>query len=652
MFTRKEIEEIAQALEARGKKDSQFPLAIELNGSEEVAILQDKLNKRTSLNDIFTFYKDYIVPPILSAIEVVENAIEDLGKEIESELSALQTTVVSKIDSSESNITSTINEYITDSQNDIESIVREYGQKILDKFGNTSFEQIESNLLAAVDNSTKSIIDDIAATYLQIKGDIDNLNTSISGNIEAVKADIETAISNLETSVKGYIDALEASLKSWLETEFNSVLTAIEGAVDSLNTSIGSHIDESQQAIEDAIAELKSSMDSQFTALSESLQTVYNNILIRLNTVEENIKTSISDASKTINDNIDNSTKSLGESIVDVQNAIPDILSAYNEENKQMINQANAEIISMLQMQDAFWKAWKDRLCTLYVYTQAKGAVITLNNKEISNITAPAGYLVNIRITAPGYNTFNEVVNLWRDQSLAIVLEPTVVSEDHTIQVVTNPSDATVTMNDVVGNTQVFTTGERVHIKVEREHYTTQEFDIVVSEDHIYEVTLVADKMTFTITPTPSDAVVVINGKTISTITVDYNTPIEWTVSRVGYVSQNGSLTLVEDTVLPVTLVKQQVTVTFQSVPSDAVIKLNGTEQTSVTVNYGDTIDYEVSAEGYLTATGSVVADATETITIVLKKTYVMIVQGMMTFIAAGETKPADIKSNTGWIFK
>lgn len=652
MFTRKEIEEIAQALEARGKKDSQFPLAIELNGSEEVAILQDKLNKRTSLNDIFTFYKDYIVPPILSAIEVVENAIEDLGKEIETNLSALQTTVISKIDSSESNITSTINEYITDSQNDIESIVREYGQKILDKFGDTSFEQIESNLLSAIDNSTKSIIDDIAATYLQIKGDIDNLNTSISGNIEAVKADIETSISNLGTSIKGYIDALESSLKAWLETEFNSVLTAIEGAVDSLNTSIGSHIDESQQAIEDAISELKSSMDSQFTALSESLQIVYNNILIRLNTVEENIKTAVSDASKTINDNIDNSTKSLGESIVDVQNAIPDILSAYNEENKQMINQANAEIISMLQMQDSFWKAWKDRLCTLYVYTQAKGAVITLNNREISNITAPAGYLVNIRITAPGYNTFNEVVNLWRDQSLAIVLEPTVVSEDHTIQVVTNPSDATVTMNNVVGNTQVFTTGERVHIKVEREHYTTQEFDIVVSEDHIYEVTLVADKMTFTITPTPVDSIVVINGKTISTITVDYNTPIEWTVSRVGYVSQSGSLTLVEDTVLPVTLVKQQVTVTFQSVPSDAVIKLNGTEQTSVTVNYGDTIDYEVSAEGYLTATGSVVADATETITIVLKKTYVMIVQGMMTFIAAGETKPADIKSNTGWIFK
>lgn len=652
MFTRKEIEEIAQALEARGKKDSQFPLATGLDGNEEVAILQNKSNRRTTLNSIFTFYKDYIVPPILSAIEVVESAIEDLGKEIETDLSALQTTVVSKIDGSETNITSTINGYITDSQNNIESIVREYGQRILDKFGDTSFEQIEASLLSAVDNSTRSIIDDIAATYLQIKGDIDNLDTSINGDIEAVKVDIETAVSNLETSVKGYIDSLESSLKTWLETEFNTVLSSIEGAVDSLNTSIGSHIDESQQAIEDAIAELKSSMDSQFTALSESLQTVYNNILIRLNTVEENIKTAVSDASKIINDNIDNSTKSLGESIADVQNVIPDILSAYNEENKQMINQANAEIISMLQMQDSFWKSWKDRLCTLYVYTQAKDAVITLNNKEISNITAPAGYLVNIRITAPGYNTFNEVVNLWRDQSLAIVLEPTVVSEDHTIQVVTNPSDATVTMNDVTGNTQVFTTGERVHIKVEREHYTTQEFDIVVSEDHIYEVTLMADKMTFTITSTPADAVVVINGKTTNTITVDYNTPIEWAVSRVGYVSQNGSLTLVEDTVLPVTLVKQQVTVTFQSVPSDAVIKLNGTEQTSVTVNYGDTISYEVSAEGYLTATGSVVADATETITIVLKKTYVMIVQGMMTFIAAGETKPADIKSNTGWIFK
>lgn len=652
MFTRKEIEEIAQALEARGKKDSQFPLTAKLDGNDEVAILQNKSNKRTTLNSIFTFYKDYIVPPILSAIEIVKESVDNLGEEIDTELSSLQTAVVSKIDSSEGSITSTINQYITDSQNDIESLVREYGEKILGKFGDTSFEQIESNLLSAVDNSTKSIIDDIAATYLQIKSDIDNLDTSVSGSIEAAKSDIESAISTLETSIKGYIDALEASLKSWLETEFNTVLSSIEGAVDSLNTSIGSHIDESQQAIEDVIAEFKASVDSQFTALSESLQTVYNNILVRLNTVESNIQTSISDASETINTNIDSSTKSLGESITGVQNVIPDILSAYNEENKQMINQANAEIISMLEMQDAFWKSWKDRLCTLYVYTQAENAVITLNNKEISNITAPAGYLVNIRITAPGYNTFNEVVNLWRDQSLAIVLEPTVVSDNHTIQVVTDPSDATVTMNDVAGNTQTFTTGERVHIKVEREHYTSQEFDIVVSEDHIYEVTLVADKMTFTITPTSSDAIVVINGKTVSTVTVDYNTPIEWTVSRTGYVSQSGNLILTEDTTLPITLVKQQVTVTFQSVPSDAVIKLNDVEQTSVTVEYGDTISYEVSAEGYLTATGSIVADTTETVTIVLKKTYVMIVQGMMTFIAAGETKPADIKSNTGWIFK
>lgn len=652
MFTRKEIEEIAQALEARGKKDSQFPLTAKLDGNEEVAILQNKSNKRTTLNSVFTFYKDYIVPPILSAIEVVKNSIDELGKEIDTELSSLQTAVISKIDSSEDSITSTINNYITDSQNDIESIVREYGEKILNKFSDTSFEQIESNLLSAVDNSTKSIIDDIAATYLQIKGDIDNLDTSVSGSIEAVKSDIESSLSTLETSIRGYIDALESSLKSWLETEFNTVLSSIEGAVDSLNTSIGSHIDESQQNIEDAIAEFKTFVDSQFTALSESLQTVYNNILVRLNTVESNIQISISDASETINSNIDNSTKSLGESITGVQNTIPDVLSAYNEENKQMINQANAEIISMLEMQDAFWKSWKDRLCTLYVYTQAENAVITLNNKEISNITAPAGYLVNIRITAPGYNTFNEVVNLWRDQSLAIVLEPTVVSDNHTIQVVTDPSDATVTMNDVAGNTQTFTTGERVHIKVEREHYTSQEFDIVVTEDHIYEVTLVADKMTFTITPTPSDSIVVINGKTVSTVTVDYNTPIEWSVSRTGYVSQSGNLTLTEDTTLPVTLVKQQVTVTFQSVPSDAVIKLNGVAQTSVTVEYGDTISYEVSAEGYLTATGSIVADTTETITVVLKKTYVMIVQGMMTFIAEGETKPADIKSNTGWIFK
>lgn len=652
MFTRKEIEEIAQALEARGKKDSQFPLATELDGSEEVAILQDKSNKRTTIDGIFTFYSDYIVPPIIAAIDALKDSLGDMETDLETDISASQTAIIGQIKGSESNITSTILQYITDSQESIEETVRKYGSDILSKFGDTSFEQIETNLLTAIDNSTQSIMNDLSETYSQIKGDITDLDTSISQEFQGLSAEIEKLVSDLGTSIKGYIDTLEASLKSWLETEFNTISTAIDSTAKTLETNISGYISESQQAIEDTIGEFKNSVDSQFTTLGESIQTVYNNILIRLNTVEENIKTAVSDASQTINDNIDASTKSLGDAITDVQNSIPDILSAYNEENKQMINQANAEILSTLQLQDAYWKAWKDRLCTLYVYTQAPDAVITLNNRVVSNITAPAGYLINIRITAPGYNTFNEVVNLWRDQSLAVVLEPTVVSDNHVIQVVTDPSDAIVTMNDVQGNIQTFTTGERVHIKVEREHYTTQEFDIVVTEDYIYEVKLIADQMTFTITPTPADAIVVINGQTISSVTLDYNTTIEWTVSRVGYVSQNGNLILTEDTTLPVTLNKQQVTVTFQSVPDNATIKLNGVEQKTVTVDYGDTISYEVSAEGYLTASGSVVADSTETITIVLKKTYVMIIQGMMTFIAAGETKPADIKSNTGWIFK
>ena len=64
MFTTGQIKEIAQRLEAMGKKDSQFPLVTSLNGGETVAVVQNGENKRINLGDIFRPFQDYIVPPI------------------------------------------------------------------------------------------------------------------------------------------------------------------------------------------------------------------------------------------------------------------------------------------------------------------------------------------------------------------------------------------------------------------------------------------------------------------------------------------------------------------------------------------------------------------------------------------------------------
>ena len=52
------------------------------------------------------------------------------------------------------------------------------------------------------------------------------------------------------------------------------------------------------------------------------------------------------------------------------------------------------------------------------------------------------------------------------------------------------------------------------------------------------------EKASFTIKPTPSDATVTIGGENVKTKVVELNTPIEWSVSKNGYVTQSGTETL------------------------------------------------------------------------------------------------------------
>ena len=60
------------------------------------------------------------------------------------------------------------------------------------------------------------------------------------------------------------------------------------------------------------------------------------------------------------------------------------------------------------------------------------------------------------------------------------------------------------------------------------------------------------------------------------------------------------------------------VTLTINPTPADAVVLINGEAQESVTVPYGDTVYYSVSAEGYLIQAGSVEVTEDKTIDVEL----------------------------------
>ena len=54
-------------------------------------------------------------------------------------------------------------------------------------------------------------------------------------------------------------------------------------------------------------------------------------------------------------------------------------------------------------------------------------------------------------------------------------------------------------------------------------------------------MSLITEKYTYTINPTPADATVVINGSTTKSIRAAKGHTVTWSVSKTGYVTQSGS---------------------------------------------------------------------------------------------------------------
>lgn len=69
-------------------------------------------------------------------------------------------------------------------------------------------------------------------------------------------------------------------------------------------------------------------------------------------------------------------------------------------------------------------------------------------------------------------------------------------------------------------------------------------------------VSLITGKYTYTVNPTPADAIVVINGSTTKSIRAAEGHTVTWSVSKTGFVTQSGSDVISGDVLKDVTLVE------------------------------------------------------------------------------------------------
>lgn len=133
------------------------------------------------------------------------------------------------------------------------------------------------------------------------------------------------------------------------------------------------------------------------------------------------------------------------------------------------------------------------------------------------------------------------------------------------------------------------------------------------------------EKVTLTIIPTPTDAQVKIGNAIGATAEVEKDKPVTYEVSKEGYKTVSETVTLTEDKTIEVTLEEatepvEKVTLTIVAEPTDAIVKINDIEQTSIEVDKGTAVKIEVSKEGYKTQLNvAYVVNKTETLTVTLE---------------------------------
>lgn len=131
------------------------------------------------------------------------------------------------------------------------------------------------------------------------------------------------------------------------------------------------------------------------------------------------------------------------------------------------------------------------------------------------------------------------------------------------------------------------------------------------------------DKFSITIQPVPEDAHVEINGEATKMLeNVPAGIPIKWKVSKEGYESQEGTITLTNhDVIQVVELVElRKATLTINAEPADAVVKMNDEVRSSLTVLSGEEIVWEVSKEGYVSQAGRDIMSSNKTKNIKLEQ--------------------------------
>lgn len=201
----------------------------------------------------------------------------------------------------------------------------------------------------------------------------------------------------------------------------------------------------------------------------------------------------------------------------------------------------------------------------------------------------------------------------------------------YTVNVNTNPSTATVTINGITTKYASLLKGSSVEIVAKLSGYYDKTYTISnLQENTTVNIIFTDDdkkpdtnNYTITVNPTPIDAVVKINGQTRRTAVLAANSICNIEVSRSGYQTYTDSFVVTEDRIFNITLekiVQENITITVRCTPSDAEILMNGLTTNTITVAKGSSVRIQAYKEGYEPYDMTTVYNQSTTVTIVLNQ--------------------------------
>lgn len=329
-------------------------------------------------------------------------------------------------------------------------------------------------------------------------------------------------------------------------------------------------------------AQLEISCDNLVVFQDSSLdEFVYLRVPVIYQTVFENLLSKMAVWGQELLDDCTASCSGNNKNILNAWNLFQAAITAYDYGNKVQSDKIVNFITTSLGINSDTQPVIQ--YYTISVNATPSDALVTINGSETKNLTVEKNSNVTIVVSKAGYTTYTESFTAVENKTLNISLVREQIPDDDedrnvTIEVVTIPTDATVTINGNTGNTLSVPKGTPVNITVRKTGYITRTIpQFVATTDFRTTVELQEEQpqittATIAVISTPSDALIRINGETRNVIVLDIGESCTMQVSKPGYGTQRKTITVEADYTWVVVLEQTE----FSIIPTDINLPYTG----------------------------------------------------------------------------